>query len=422
MLPRKACILVLFMLSALLQACAGLPGSNRSSGRVPLVLVSIDGFRADYLDRGLTPNLSQLAASGARGTMRPSFPSATFPNHYTLITGLVPDHHGMVANNMFDPTHPNTANDPNAAWFTKSKDADGFWWKDGVPIWVSVQTAGMKASLVFWPGAKAEIKGRRPTYARPWEKGMSSRDRVDRLLELADLPTAGRPDLYLLYFDEVDEAGHDFGPEARQTLDAVVRADAAIGALTQGLKARGIKANIVVVSDHGMAAVSPDRTYYLSDVLGKAELAPGAKQDPRYQLVYWGAFAVLNPAPDAAALIEDRLIRTRQDHMQCWHKADIPKRLKFGSHPRVPEILCLADPGWQVGGLNDIGSDQGNHGYDPDAPDMAAIFVANGPDIRSGVTLPKFDNVDVYSLEAKLLRITPERSDGSLKVLRPALK
>jgi predicted AlkP superfamily pyrophosphatase or phosphodiesterase len=419
---RNFCILSLFVLSAMLQACVGLSGKGEASRPAPLVVVSIDGFRADYLDRGITPNLSHLAASGAKGTMRPSFPSATFPNHYTLVTGLIPDHHGMVANNMFDPTHPGAATDPSAASFTKAKDSDGFWWKDAVPVWVTAQQSGLRAGLVFWPGAKAEIGGMRPTYARPWEKGAASRDRVERLLELADLPAEQRPDLYLLYLDEVDEAGHNFGPDAAQTTGAVVNADTAIGELMRGLKARGIDANIVVVSDHGMSAVAPERTTYISDLLGKEALPSDAQRDPRYQLIYWGAFAMLNPAPGSEALIDDRLVNARLDHMQCWHKGDIPRRLKFGRHPRVPEILCLPEAGWQVGGVRGIGDDLGNHGYDPQSPDMAAIFIASGPGIRTGVTLPVFDNVDVYSLETRLLRLKPERGDGSLTALTPALK
>ena len=419
---RRLCILSLLVLSALLQACAGLPDGSGELRLRPLVLVSIDGFRADYLERGVTPNLTQLAASGAKGVMRPSFPSATFPNHYTLVTGLVPDHHGMVANYMYDPTHPGAATDPSLANFTKAKDSDGFWWKDGLPVWVTAQRAGLKAGLVFWPGAKAEIGGTLPTYARPWEKGAASGDRVKRLLKLADLPDDQRPDLYLLYLDEVDEAGHDFGPDAPQTMRAVANADAAIGELMTGLKARGVDANIVVVSDHGMSSVSPDRTTYISDLLGRDALPSDAGSDPRYQLVYWGAFAMLNPAPGSEVLVDDRLVKARLEHMQCWHKRDIPRRLKFGRHPRVPEILCLPEPGWQVGGVKTIGDDLGNHGYDPQSPDMAAIFIAAGPDIRSGVTLPVFDNVDVYSLQTRLLRLKPERNDGSLTALKPVLK
>jgi predicted AlkP superfamily pyrophosphatase or phosphodiesterase len=419
---RRLCILSLFVLSALLQACAGLPDGSGGRRPTPLVLVSIDGFRNDYLDRGVTPNLTRLAASGAKSTMRPSFPSATFPNHYTLVTGLVPDHHGMVANYMYDPTHPGAATDPSLANFTKAKDSDGFWWKDGLPVWVTAQRAGLKAGLVFWPGAKAEIGGMLPTYARPWEKGAASGDRVKRLLKLADLPADQRPDLYLLYLDEVDEAGHDFGPDAPQTIGAIANADAAIGELVKGLTARGIDANIVVVSDHGMSAVSPDRTTYISDLLGRDALPSDAVSDPRYQLIYWGAFAMLNPAPGSEVLVDDRLVKARLKHMQCWHKRDIPRRLKFGSHPRVPEILCLPEPGWQVGGVKGIGDDLGNHGYDPRSPDMTAIFIAAGPAIRAGVTLPVFDNVDVYSLETRLLRLKPERGDGSLTALKPALK
>ena len=411
--------LVAIVVCSGLSACATLPPPAPPPPK-PLVLVSIDAFRGDYLARGVTPNLQALADGGAVATMRPSFPSLTFPNHYTLVTGKVPDHHGVVANFMYDPTHPADPNDPKAAYFTKSKAGDGFWWQEAKPMWVSAEQAGLKVGSVYWPGSWAVIDGTKPAYALPFEQ-TSSEARVDQVLQWAGLSEAQRPKVYILYLNIVDETGHKKGPDSPELNAALTEVDTAISHLTQGLRDRGIDANIVIVSDHGMISVSPNRTTYISNVLGKEGIAPDVKTDPRYDLIYYGSVAMLNPMPGHEAEL-DKLTRTHFDHMQCWHKSDIPARFKFGKNRRVPEIICLGEPGWQVGGLTSIGSDVGNHGYDPAIPEMRAIFIANGPDIKPGVHLDTFDNVDVYDVEMALLHLKPEPNDGTIAPIKPALK
>lgn len=417
-MPAKRLLMLVAALA--LGACATLmpPGDARPPH--PLVLVSIDAFRADYLQRGLTPNLRALADGGAEAPMRPSFPSLTFPNHYTLVTGKRPDHNGVVANLMYDPTHPADPNDPRAAYFDKTKSGDGFWWNQARPMWVSAEQAGLKTGIVFWPGSTAEIDHTRASYVMPFTKGAQPGDEVDQLLRWMDLPAAQRPQVYILYMDPVDQEGHHHGPDSPELDAALGQVDSAIGQLRRGLKQRGIDADIVVVSDHGMIAVSPQRVTYISDALGG--LAPDARTDPRYDMIYWGSVAMLNAAPGHAAEL-DRLTRMHFDHMSCWHKRDIPAHYRFGRNPRVPGIVCLAEPGWQVGGIAGvgIGSDVGNHGYDPATPEMRAIFIANGPDILPGTKLGLFDNVDVYDFEMALLHLRPDPNDGTLTPLRAAL-
>jgi predicted AlkP superfamily pyrophosphatase or phosphodiesterase len=410
---------------ALLSACASGPVSRTDArapqGMPPLVLISIDAFRPDYLDRGLTPNLKALAEGGAEGQMQASFPSLTFPNHYTLVTGKVPDHHGVVANYMYDPTYPGATPQNRLAYFDKSKSDDGFWWKGATPVWVSAERAGLTAASVYWPGSQAEIGGVKLVLSPAWDKTSTSETRVQQILNWMDLPPAQRPKLYLLYFDQVDQDGHHHGPDSAELNRSLVEVDTAIGHLLAGMKQRGVTANVVVVSDHGMMSVSPERTTYLSDALGG--LPVGARTDPRYEMIYWGALAMLNATPGHEADV-DRLTHMHFDHMQCWHKADIPRRFRFGRNPRVTDVVCLAEPGWQVGGIRavGIGTDVGNHGYDPAEPLMRAIFIANGPGIRAHIRLPTFPNTDVYDFEMKLLGLTPEANDGSLAPLKPALK
>lgn len=175
----------------------------------PLILISIDGFRADYIKRGVTPNLKALADAGAYAAMRPSFPSLTFPNHYTLVTGRRPDETGIIANTMQDPQRPGVTfkmSDP-------AQVTDGFWWKAALPMWDSVVKAGGRAAVEFWPGSEAEVDGLRPTYYTPYDGKVTNDQRVDQILAWLDLPADQRPQALLLYFDVVDHAGHSFGPD-----------------------------------------------------------------------------------------------------------------------------------------------------------------------------------------------------------------
>ncbi len=398
------------LVCAVLSACQTLHnGDVASAQKPPLILISIDGFRADYLQRGYSPNLKALADGGANAAMRPSFPSLTFPNHYTLVTGLVPDHHGVVANSMLD------VGKPGVKFMMSNNEAvtDGYWWDGGTPMWVTAEKAGKKVGVEFWPGSEAEIDGRRPSYFSHYDGKVTNEQRVDQILAWMDLPADQRPAAYLLYFDAVDHQGHDFGPDSAEVNEAVAQVDSAIGRLRDGLKSRGVAANMIIVADHGMAAISPDRAYFLEDYLPKDS----------YDAVVTGPEALINPLPGHEADL-DALTKKTFEHMHCWHKADIPTKFNYGKNPRIPEVMCLGDVGWLVANTHEkgIGYKAGAHGYDQTAPEVAALFIANGPGIKPGVKLPGFDNVDVYSLEMKLLGVKPERSDGSLTALKPALK
>ncbi|MBL8553189.1 MAG: alkaline phosphatase family protein [Phenylobacterium sp.] len=365
------------------------------------ILISIDGFRADYLDRGITPVLSRLAEEGVRGAMRPSFPSKTFPNHYTLVTGLRPDRNGIVENNMEDPAIP------GVTFKMSNRDAvrDRRWWDQAEPIWVTAETAGIPTAPYFWPGVEAPIRGVRPRYWVKFDMDTPNAARVDQVLNWLDLPPAKRPRFVTLYFDTVDTAGHDYGPESAEVNAAVAGVDVEIGRLLEGLKARGRDANIVVVADHGMAALSDDRKAYMDDVLPKTA----------YRSLAGGAFMTIYPAAGHEAEVDAALIRPH-DHYQCWRKAEIPGRFRYGRNPRVAPYFCLAETGWALTTRDYRPSkpERGAHGFDPASAEMAAIFIAHGPAFRAGVRLPDFNNVSVYPLLAKLVRVSPRPNDGTI--------
>ena len=383
--------------------------ATTQSARPPVILVSIDGFKPEYLQRGVTPNLNALVADGVRAEkMLPSFPSITFPNHYTLVTGLRPDHHGIVGNTMIDPAIP------GVRFSLGNRDAviDRRWWDQAEPVWVTAEKNGVRAATMFWPGSEADIHGVRPTEWRVFDGKLPPEKRVDTLLGWVDQPLEKRAGFLTLYFDDVDHAGHEFGPDDQHTTDAVASVDAAIGRLMAGLRSRQVNANIVVVSDHGMAATSAERVVYLNKIL----------PSDSFKVVTAGTYAGIEVAPGQETLVQQQLLK-KHEHMECWKKTDIPARFHFGSNTRVPSVVCLADVGWLIFGEENIKNrtNGGAHGYDNTAPEMAATFIAYGPAFKKNTVIPAFDNVDVYPLLMKLIGVQALPSDGSEKATAAAL-
>ena len=391
----------------LLAACAT-TAPVATAPRPVTVLISIDGFRPDYLERGVTPVLSGLAADGARGSMRPAFPVKTFPNHYSLVTGLYPDRHGVVDNTMEDPAMPGvTFRMSNAAAVR-----DGRWWDGAEPIWVTAERAGVKTGTMFWPGSEAQIRGARPSYVMPFNQAMPSAARAAQVLAWLDLPPDRRPGFVTLYFDAVDTAGHNFGPDAPETNAALGEVDAALGRVMAGVKARGLAANVIVVADHGMTAVSQDRRAYLDDRIDRSA----------FRVLSGGAFVAVAPVAGREAEVSHALAG-RHPHATCWKRENIPARFRYGRNPRVAPIVCLPDSGWTLStrDFRPTRPEMGAHGFDPSNPDMAAIFVANGPAFRQGVRLGRFEIVDVYPLLARLVGAPPQPNEGRIRRLGPAL-
>lgn len=393
-------------LAAALQACVTPPAQAPvapvsaeadAEVRAPVtILIAIDGFRPDYLDRGITPNLNALAAAGVRGALTPAFPSKTFPNHWTLVTGLVPDRHGIVANRMEDAARPGET-------FTMASD-DPFWWNAAVPVWVEAERAAIRTGTVFWPGSNVSFGGERPTDWLQFNQAIPEPNRVQTVLDWMARRRLIRPRFVTLYFDSVDTAGHRHGPDAAATNTAIGLLDAQIGRLREGLAALGQPANLIVTSDHGMMATSAARTLRIDALVG---------QDGR--VVEDGPYAGIAPVPGREASLAARL-RSPHPHMQCWPKGELPARFAYGSNPRIPAWLCLAEPGWLLvtRPLDPLWAG-GNHGYDPALPEMAAVFVANGPAFRTGARLEAaLPNTGVAPLIRRVLGLPAGAGDERL--------
>jgi predicted AlkP superfamily pyrophosphatase or phosphodiesterase len=249
-----------------------------------VILISIDGFRWDYLEKAELPNFQRLIKTGVRArAMIPAFPTKTFPNHYTIVTGLYPEHHGIVANTMYDPEF-------DAKFSMSNRDAvkDGRWW-GGEPLWVTAEKQGQISATLFWPGSEAEILGVRPTHWRVYDDDFPNAGRVDTVLAWLDLPAARRPTFLTLYFSDVDHAGHNNSLDSPEVKTAIQDVDALLGRLLAGLENRKIfaRVNIIVVSDHGMAEAKSDQVIYLDDYLDLSQV----------EIVDWSPVVALRPRP-----------------------------------------------------------------------------------------------------------------------------
>jgi predicted AlkP superfamily pyrophosphatase or phosphodiesterase len=406
---RAAAVATLF-LSALSASCAILAAAPAVPP--PLLLVSLDGLGAGQYDPARMPNLARIAREGVRvEAMVPVYPTLTFPNHHALVTGLRPDRHGVVHNTMRDAAL-------GGFWMSNREAvSDGRWW-GGTPVWVAAERAGLPTAAFFWPGTEADVGGVRPTRWRPYDGDIPVQVRVDTVLDWLSEPTATRPRFMTLYFEDIDEAAHSYGPHSVQAHEAQRVVDAALGRLLDGLHARGLAdaVNIVLVSDHGLAEVAPGNTVEVEEMADPADV----------DLVSAGQVVGFIPKTGRESAAEGALLGRHARH-ECWRKSEMPAHWHYGAHPRVPPIVCQIDEGWDAVTREGLARwprnrMRGSHGYDPALPSMHAVFFARGPAFRTGAVLPAIEAVDVYPLLMRLLGLAAQAHDGDEKALLPALR
>lgn len=373
-----------------------------------VVMVSADGFRHDYRQLYPTPNLDRIASEGlAAEAMLASFPSSTFPNHYTLATGLYPSRHGIVNNTFYDPGRKEMYMIRDRA-----KIEDGTFY-GGTPLWVLAEQAGMRSATFFWVGSEADVKGTRPSYYYRYDGKIPNQRRVDQAIEWLQLPEAERPHLVMLYFSIVDSRGHRYGPQSDEVQAAVVEVDTLVGQLDRRLQELNIPVNLIVTSDHGMVEVNkevsilPERMADLSEFT----IAKGSA----LWMLHTDNQAVIQPT-------YERLKENTGPHLQVYLKEDIPAHLHFRGHERIGDIVLISDPPYMITSWG-FPKSTGAHGFDPKSEDMKTIFLAKGPNITAGTSMPPFENVHVYPLVASLLGLkVPKDIDGSRKTWKPYLK
>ena len=378
-----------------------------------VVLVSFDGFRPDYLHRFDTPHFARLAARGARAEgLVTVFPSMTFPGHYSIATGLYPEAHGIVANRFYDPLRDDEFD------FRDDDAGDGSWW-GGEPIWVTAELHGLVTAAFFFPGTEADIGGVRPSHWHPYDGSVPNAERTEQVLAWLALPDGERPHLITLYFSLVDSAGHDLGPDAAGMQRSVEAADRLLGRLLDGIDAlpHAARVALVVVSDHGMAVPDPDRLTVLPDVadLDGVRLVPAGP-----------ALSLHVGEPARRRALRDEL-NAGLAHARAYLREEIPARLHVRGSPRIGDILVIPD-GFGLVGVRRVVERvrlmlrPGMHGWDPRLPEMHGIFLAAGPGLEAGVTLPLVGAVDVYPLISHLLDLPPHPDvAGSLAPFAAAL-
>lgn len=407
-MKRRAVLLLLVFVGLLPVGCRKAP---ESSQRI-VIMVGVDGFRWDYLEKFRPPNLLRMAANGVTAErMTPAFPSLTFPNFYTLATGLRPENHGIIGNTMFDPEF-------KAKFALGSPSVQESRWWGGEPVWVTAEKQGVRAACMFWPGSEAEIAGVRPSEWRKYQHDLPPGDRVQTVLDWLAWPPDTRPRLITLYFHEADTAGHRFGPDSQETAEAVAVVDSAIGKLIEGVRKLKLpdRTNFLIVSDHGMTEVSPDRTIVLSQLVDGKDV----------QIDFSGAVAGLRPLRGTVEELYEKLA-AHQTHFKVYRREEVPAHLHFRKHHRIPPLVLVPEEGWLIiprpplAGSTDKPIPRATHGFDPELSSMGALFIASGPAFRSGVKLPPFESIHIYNLVCALLGLKPAANDGDQRLIDQAM-
>ncbi len=398
-------VLIILLVSILL---SGFGKDKRDHYKNYVVLISVDAFRWDYPDIYNTPNLDELARDGVKADrLIPSFPTLTFPNHYTIATGLYPDNHGLVNNNF--PA-------PDLGLYYRMGDNNAVMnpaFYGGEPIWVTAETQEILSATFFWVGSEAPVKGKHATYWKVYDESITYEARIDTVVKWLSYSPEKRPGFITLYFDEPDATGHDFGPVSPQTKEVVERLDSLIGVLRLKLSdlPHAKRINIVVLSDHGMSPVSPERYVNLKNIVPEKLIASIFGSNPVYSI---------NPAEGKKDSVLYYL--RKAEGIKAYEKSELPARLHYGSNPRIQDIVVIADSSWSIGTRRNASRNKGAHGYDNANTDMHAIFYAAGPAFKKSYSFNQLNNVDIYNLICKILKITPAKNDGDINNIKHLLK
>lgn len=366
-----------------------------------VLVVSFDGFRWDYSELYETPNFDDMALQGVKADhLISSFPTKTFPNHYTLATGLYPDHHGIINNSFYAPELQGIYRIGDREMVT---NPDAYF---GEPIWVTAEKQGVKSASYFWVGSEAAIMGISPSYWYTYEHDVPYITRVDQVIEWLKMPMPERPGLIFLYFDEPDGIAHRYGPEHQETGEVVSYLDSVLGYIRSEISELeyGDRVNLIVLSDHGMGPTSPDRYVNMEEYIKEEWTVSVIGGNPLYLI-----------EPEEACADSICIALNAVEGVSAWQKEDIPARLHYGTSPRFPGIVVVADSLWSIGAKADAsGYSGGAHGYDNAFTDMNTIFYAEGPDFRENFAAAPFSNVEVYGIIAEVLGLDPAATDGDL--------
>jgi alkaline phosphatase D len=412
------------LLTLLLAGCAKSPKytikknmepNSREAQKAPYVLlISIDGYRWDYTKKYRPKFLSKFKKMGSSvKSLRPAYPTKTFPNHLSIVTGRYPMNHGIVANSFYAP-------DLKKEYSLRNREAveNGDFYLS-LPIWGLAERQGMRTATYFWPGSEAEILGERPSYFLKYNHGTPHNERIETVEKWFNLKDPKRPHLVTLYFHDVDSAGHNYGPDSKEVKEAIEKVDKSIEDVVTRVRKTGLPVNIIIVSDHGMASLK-DKNY-------ESILKTQQAKDQISNFIVKGKGPVIqlyNKEESAISLKSyTKLLNKKAKNYKCYLGNKTPKKYNFRNHPRVGDIVCMAKKYWSIG-TKDISIPEGNHGWSQfDGKDMHAIFYAQGPSFKSSKEIGTRDNIHIYPLLAKVLGLKLDvKIDGKLKAMKGLLK
>ncbi|MEQ9297288.1 MAG: ectonucleotide pyrophosphatase/phosphodiesterase [Cyclobacteriaceae bacterium] len=385
-----------------LQISQGRKNNPSSLNKPYVIMVSLDGFRHDYASRFGATNLLEMAENGfSVEQLTPSYPTKTFPNHYSLVTGMYPSSHGLVSNEYYNPTKGEYYKIGN-----REAVEDGTWY-DGTPLWVLAEKQGMLSGSFFWVGSEADIQETYPTYHYKYDGSIPNDMRVKQVLKWLSLPETERPHFITLYFSLTDDVGHKHGPDSKEIEVAVKEIDGVIGELRSGIAAMDLPVHLLVTSDHGMVS-APEIVKLDSVDFGDSKVS-------------W-SMPLMVYQQDSSEVERIYQELSQVDHLTTCRKSEIPAELNFSKHSNIGEIIALTQPPFVISQRNS--TSQATHGFDPaTVPEMKTILFAEGPKIKKE-SLEEARNIDVFPLVVELLGLEmPEHPiDGSNTIRDAALK
>lgn len=378
------------------------------------ILVSFDGFRWDYLNRGITPNFQEVEKEGVRAlSLKPSFPTKTFPNHYSIISGMYPQNHGIIFNSF-----TNNINGKKYRIGSATEVKNSAWYL-GEAFWETARRNGIITASYFWPGSEVDLERRRPNYIMTYNHNTPYIDRIEGVINWLRLPVKERPRFITLYFHDTDTFGHNYGPNSEQINISISRVDTLVGIINDKLKEIGLldSTNVIFVSDHGMTEISVDRVVNIEKLL------------ENYDVLIGGSKPVMMIKTKNDQLNEVyKLLKERENHYKVYLRDELPTYFHFSKNQFIYPIILVADLGWSLvterwlKGLQ-RNNTKGNHGYDNNSTDMHGIFLAKGPSFKSGYQTGTISNIDIYPLLCKIYNIFPRANiDGKLERIEFILK
>lgn len=378
--------------------------AQEKSDKSYVLLLSFDGFRHDYVDKYNAENFKKFIAEGsAAKSLIPSFPSKTFPNHYSIVTGMYPGNHGLVGNIFYDSIRNITYSIGN-----REVVEDPFYY-GGTPLWQLTQQNGYESASYFWVGSEAPVKGSYPDYYYRYNEEIPNKERIEQVMKWLELPEEERPRFISLYFSLVDTEGHSTGPNSRELTLSVKEADFLLGYLMEKLKEVDLPVDVIITSDHGMTEVNEN-----------SSIDP----EPIFRLIPSEAKTISDAIISQVYLPKEKVestyktLKAKEDNFKVYKKGEMPENWHYNNNYRIGDILILADPGYIFNNKSFSGN-KGVHGYDAyTTSDMHGILYARGPNINKGVLIEPIENINIYPLITKILGFENPEIDGSFSNIK----